>query len=161
MWLVSRPKETVIRTNPSFWDILCAHDFGVPASPQAAPHATADLIAALVTLQGVHRYVCILVAPATSREKVHQLLNDMSRRNRALARSGSAAPRLSCLSTLGIAQRAWQPSCTCCRYLSSTWHVPSSPLTRPVRSLRVSRHWSHGCLCLHGSSCGGGVLCGF
>ena len=58
---------------------------------------------------------------------------------RALARSDSAAPRLSCLSTLGIAQRAWQPSCTCCRYLSSTWHVSSSPLTHPVLSLRVSR----------------------
>ena len=79
---------------------------------------------------------------------------------RALARSDSAAPRLSCLSTLGIAQRAWQPSCTCCRYLSSTWHVSPSPLTHPVLSLRVSRHWSHGCLCLHGSSCGGGVLFG-
>ena len=80
---------------------------------------------------------------------------------RALARSDSAAPRLSCLSTLGIAQPARQPSCTCCRYLSSTWHVSPSPLTHPVLSLRVSRRWSHGYLCLHGSSCGGGVLFGF
>ena len=61
-------------TNPSFCDILCAHTLWVPASPQAAPHATADLIAALVTLWGVQQSVCILVAPATSREKVPKLL---------------------------------------------------------------------------------------
>ena len=72
--LVARPNEIVIRTKSSLWDILCAHTLWVPASPQAAPHATTDLIAALVTLWGVQQSVCILVAPATSREKVPKLL---------------------------------------------------------------------------------------
>ena len=72
--LVSRPNEIVIRTKSSLWDILCAHTLWVPASPQAAPHATADLTGTLVTLQGVCRYVSGLVAPATSREKVPTVL---------------------------------------------------------------------------------------
>ena len=48
--LVSRPKEIVVMTNPSFWDILCARTLWATALAGAAPHATADLTDALVTL---------------------------------------------------------------------------------------------------------------
>ena len=68
------PEANKYQYQSSLWDILCAHTLWVPASPQAAPHATADLTDALVTLWGVRLYVCILVAPATSREKVPTVL---------------------------------------------------------------------------------------
>ena len=48
--LVSRPNVLVIRTNPSFWDILCARTLCATALAGAAPHTTADLTGALVTL---------------------------------------------------------------------------------------------------------------
>ena len=83
-------------TNPSFCDILCAHTLWVPASPQAAPHATADLTGTLVTLQGVCRYVSGLVAPATSREKVPKLLRHVPPKERLLVATQRHQDFLAC-----------------------------------------------------------------
>ena len=60
---------------------------------------------------------------------------------RALARSDSAAPRLSCLSTLGIAQRAWQPR----RLVHAAATSPRRGTSHRRRSLTRSSH----CAC-HG-----------
>ena len=91
-----KPNVLVIRTNPSFWDILCARTLWATALAGAAPHATADLTDALVTLCRVRRYVCCLVAPTTARAESPKVLRHVPPKERLLVATQRHQDFLAC-----------------------------------------------------------------